>query len=62
MDWARSGHVVGVAAIFGSGNICSEKTEERTNERSKERKKGDGCIGVMALNGHSEYEITPRRE
>ena len=48
MDWDETGNVVGVVGIFGSGNICSEKTEERTN--------GDASSGVMALNGHSEYE------
>ena len=42
-----AGNLVCVVAIFGSGNICSEK---RTT---------DGCTGVMALNGHSEYEIAP---
>ena len=52
MDWVETGNVVGVVGIFGSGNICSEKTEERTNERTD----GDACSGVMALNGHSDYE------
>ena len=49
----RAGNLVSiVAAIFGSGNICSEKTEERTNEgrhgRKRELKRAmrGGCILV----------------